>query len=114
MSFAEYWHDKSIDKWQEVTAAFPELDIYFVLTNEAVGSDPHELDIHIAYERNRCILAQRDGFKCVIGKLANGTPHFDLWQEWYAPWIVEAFEDYGALYGRHVSGIVTGKHRLRS
>lgn len=49
-------------------------------------------------------MAKRDGFKVGIGKLANGTPHFDLWCEWYAPWLVEAAEKYGAPYLRHVYG----------
>lgn len=114
MEFAQYYYDNPDNVvqspfkqlWTEAKANHPEID-YFVFTNEACGTNRHEVETYIAYERNMCELAHADGFKLGIGKFANGTPQWDsgLWQELYAPWIVEAWEKYGAIYTRHVYGL---------
>ena len=104
---AKYWYDKQFKPlFVAITATYPDNPIYFVLTNEACGTDEEEVIKHISYERELCKLAKADGFRCGIGKLANGTPQWDsgLWQKHYAPWIVEAWNDYGAIYLRHVYG----------
>ena len=100
LSFAKYYYDQYKDTYIEATYAD-----YYTFTNEAVGSDSiHELDIFVEYERNFCKLATQDNLKLSIGSLAGNSPNFDLWKEYYAPWIKEAWEQYGAAYGRHVYG----------
>lgn len=100
MDFAKYYYDKYKGKYFEADYAD-----YYTFTNEAVGSDNiHELDVFVAYERNFCELAKQDGLVLSIGSLAGNSPNFDLWKEYYAPWIKEAWEEYGAVYGRHVYG----------
>jgi hypothetical protein len=98
IEYAQYWYDKLRPIWQRNRAD------YYTITNEGVGHDPAEIHRHIAYQRNIATLANRDGLRVVVGKLAVGTPHWDLWRQYYAPFVVEAWESGRNIYGRHIYG----------
>lgn len=102
IEFAQYWYDRLRPIWQ----ANANRADYFTITNELGGSDPEHILDHIAYEANICQLAQADGLKCAVGKLAGDTPDLNtnLWEELYAPHIVDMWNQYGAIYARHVYG----------
>jgi hypothetical protein len=98
IEYAQYWYDRLRPIWQRNRAD------YYTITNEGVGHDAAEVQRHIAYQRNIATLANRDGLRVVVGKLAVGTPHWDLWRQYYAPFVVEAWESGRNIYGRHIYG----------
>ena len=102
LEFAEYHYQKSFKPtWDTLPPGYIK-----TFTNEACGTDRHEMETYIAYEKNMCQLAYADGHILGIGKFASGTPRWDsgLWQELYAPWLVEAWDKYQAIYTRHIYG----------
>lgn len=100
MEFARYWYDRLRPIWLASDAD------YFTITNELGGSNPDHILDHIAFESNICQLAHADGLKCAVGKLAGDSPDWNsnLWEELYAPFIVKMWDEYGAIYARHVYG----------
>jgi hypothetical protein len=54
-------------------------------------------------ERAIAYAANADGRKCCVGNFAGGSPgDFELWKEIIAPFILEAWQNGGNIYGRHV------------
>lgn len=99
MEFARYWYDQLAPIWRSNPAD------YYTITNEQSGKDNEdEISILLAYERNITELASLDGMKTVVAKIANNSPDMDVWIDWYLPFIVDMFNQYGSIYGRHVYG----------
>ena len=102
LPYAQYWYDRLKPIW---LANASRAD-YFTITNELGGSDPEHIKDHIAYESNICQLAAADGLRCAVGKLAGDSPDWNtnLWEELYAPFIVDMWDKYRAICARHVYG----------
>lgn len=85
---------------------------YYTICNEQGGGDgntPAEkeevrrnVQRLIDIERAIAYAANADGRKCCVGNFAGGSPgDFELWKELVAPFILEAWENGGNIYGRH-------------
>lgn len=88
---------------------------YFTICNEQGGGEgdtpeqKEELRRNVQrlidIERAIAYAANADGRKCCLLNLAGGSPgDFELWKELVAPFIVEAWEHGGNIYGRHIYG----------
>jgi len=85
---------------------------YYTICNEQGGGEyetPEEREaiIHnlrqlVNIERSIMQQANADGIKCCVLNLAGGSPgDFEIWKEICAPFIMEAWENGGNIYGRH-------------
>lgn len=75
---------------------------YYAIINEQGGNDPWALQRAVDIERAISWAAGADGRKCCIMNLAGGTPgDFELWKTIVAPFVVEAWDTWGHIYGRH-------------
>ena len=82
---------------------------YYTICNEQGGGEGPEEEIRknltqlVNIERAISQAANADGRKCCLLNLAGGSPgNFELWKEIVAPFIVEAWQNGGNIYGRHV------------
>jgi hypothetical protein len=89
---------------------------YYQPTNEIGGDNEQTLANLMVYESRMMDLAERDGYRLVIGSPAGGSPaSWELWLNYFVPLIRRAGEG-GHLYGRHAyggvvmasSGLLTG------
>lgn len=106
--YGEYWYSGRPEgnlkaKWDANPAD------YYAILNEQGGGEGPDSDIEANYRRvvevSRAIsqAANADGKKCCILNLAGGSPgNFEIWKNIVAPYIVEAWEGGGNVYGRHV------------
>lgn len=108
IEYARWWYADRTDgpTLRQVWTANKHRAHFFAITNELGGSDPEHIKDHIAYETNICQLASADGLKCAVGKLAGDSPNWpsNLWQQLYAPFVVDMWTRYGAIYARHAYG----------
>lgn len=85
---------------------------YYTICNEQGGGEGNTPEQKEEIRRNvqrlvdieRAIskAANTDGRKCCVGNFAGGSPgDFELWKEIVAPFIVEAWQNGGNIYGRH-------------
>ena len=78
---------------------------YYQICNEQGGNDPWAYQRLVDIERAIMKAANADGRKCCVLNLAGGSPgDFEMWKSICAPFIVEAWENGGNIYGRHVYG----------
>jgi hypothetical protein len=77
---------------------------YYQPTNEVGGDNEQTLANLVVYESRLMDLAERDGYRLVIGSPAGGSPaSWELWLNYIVPLIRRAGEG-GHLYGRHAYG----------
>ena len=77
---------------------------YYQPTNEIGGDNEQTLANLIVFESRLMDLAERDGYRLVVGSPAGGSPaNWDLWLNFFASLIRRAGEG-GHLYGRHAYG----------
>lgn len=77
---------------------------YYQPTNEVGGDNEQTLANLVVYESRLMDLAERDGYRLVIGSPAGGSPaSWELWLNYIVPLIRRAGEG-GHLYGRHAHG----------
>ena len=77
---------------------------YYQPTNEVGGDNEKTLANLLVFESRLMDLAERDGYRLVVGSPAGGSPaSWELWQNYLVPLIHRAGEG-GHLYGRHAYG----------
>ncbi len=77
---------------------------YYQPTNEIGGDNEQTLANLLVYEGRLMDLAERDGYRLVVGSPAGGSPaNWELWLNYFVPLIRRAGEG-GHLYGRHAYG----------
>lgn len=109
---ANYWLHECRPCLYDVWRSNP-ADVY-AIGNEQGGNDPAHIQDTINYQRSLMKYANEAGFVVGVGGLADSTPHWELWVEYWFPFIQEAFKA-GNYYIRHVYGegllvdAVTGK-----
>ena len=86
---------------------------YYQPTNEIGGDNEQTLENLLIFESRLMDLAERDGYRLVVGNAAGGSPaSWELWQRYMVPLIRRAGEG-GHLYGRHAyGGVVMGSNGL--
>jgi len=105
-AYGRYWYQVRTEDGGNFKAAWAlnQAD-YYQIQNEQGGNDAWALQRCVDIERAISRAASLDGVKCCIMNLAGGTPgDFELWKQIIAPFIVEAWEEGGHIYGRHVYG----------
>lgn len=111
--YGRYWHserteitpppdsDIGFPNFKTCWDALPPAD-YYAIINEQGGNDPWALQRAVDIERAISWAAGAGGRKCCVMNLAGGTPgDFELWKTIVAPFVVEAWDTWGHIYGRH-------------
>jgi len=77
---------------------------YYQPTNEVGGDNEQTLANLMVFESRLMDLAERDGYRLIVGNPAGGSPaSWELWLNYFAPLIRRAGKG-GHLYGRHAYG----------
>ncbi len=102
-AYGRYWYDKHAEYWNLNPA-----DYYQIFNEQGGGEGVDVADNYrrvVKSEMSIVKAAYEDGRKCCILNLAGGSPgDFQTWIDICVPYIMEAWELYGAIYGRHLYG----------
>jgi hypothetical protein len=104
--YGRYWFKERTENGGSFRAAWDKNPTHYrIIQNEQGGNDPWAIQRMVDIDRAISWAAGADGYKCCVGNLAGGTPgDFALWQQIIAPFVIEAWETWGHVYGRHVYG----------
>lgn len=106
-AFGAYWYsERTVDGGNLKSAWYQNPADYYQITNEQGGGEGPDVEGNyiqlVKVERAIMQAANADGRKCCVLNLAGGSPgDFELWKAICAPFIVEAWENGGNVYGRH-------------
>lgn len=104
--YGEYWFKSRTEGGGNLKAVWEQNKAdYYQIQNEQGGNDPWALQRTVDIERAISRAASKEGFKCCVMNLAGGSPgDFEMWKNIVAPFIVEAWDQGGHIYGRHLYG----------
>lgn len=105
--YGEYWYNGRTEEGGNFRDAWAKTPAdYYQILNEQGGGGDDAFAIQRTLDIERAIMqaANADGRKCCILNLADGNPDFETWKRMFAPFIIEAWDSDGNIYGRHLYG----------